>query len=164
MKGANGNGQSADEVVIGSYSSYEEAERVADALADRGLVEHVWIVARDVVIVEEIVGRMTSAKAALYGGSVGAILGLTLGALFGLLDWYAPGRSAILLTLWGLGLGAVNGAIVGVIDHWAHHGTRDFETVTRLEAGTYDVVSDREHAEQASRILREAVGAGAAAG
>jgi hypothetical protein len=149
------------QIVLGSYDSYADAERAVDALADRGFpVDHVSIAARDVVVVEQVVGRMTAVKAALYGASVGGLLGLTVGILFGFLDWLEPITSAFNLGLWGLGLGVGLGALVGLVDHWAHHGTRDFESVSRLEAGSYDVVTDATYAEQASRILRDTVGSG----
>lgn len=149
------------QIVLGSYDSYADAERAVDSLADRGFpVDHISIAARDVVVVEEVVGRMTSVKAALYGASVGGLLGLTVGILFGFLEWLEPITSAFYLGLWGLGLGAGVGALAGLIDHWAHHGTRDFESVWKLDAGSYDVVADATYAEQASRILQETVGSG----
>jgi hypothetical protein len=85
---------------------------------------------------------------------VGALLGLILGLLFGFLNWIAPLTSALVQGLWGLFLGALCGAILGVVGHSVHEGSRDFETVSSMEAGQWDVVTDTSHADEARRILQ----------
>src|SRR5207237_8319588 len=65
------------EVVLASYGLYPEAEKAVDTLSDRAFpVDHVKIVARDVVVVEQVLGRFDYARAALYGASVVALLAL----------------------------------------------------------------------------------------
>ena len=142
------------EVVLASLGSYPEAEKAVDTLSDRGFpVDHVKIVARDVVVVEQVLGRFDYARAALYGASVGALLGLGLGLLFGLLNWIAPLTSGLIQGTWGLVLGALCGAILGVVGHSIHEGGHDFETVSKMEAGRWDVVTDAAHAEEGRRVL-----------
>lgn len=141
--------------VLGSYSSYEHAERTVDALADRRFpVEHVTIVARDLQFVEEVTGRDTLARAAGRTAINGLAFGSFFGLLFGFFAWRDPVYSGLILAVYGAALGAVVGAIMGAIAHRAAQGSHDFVSASGMRAGAYDVLVDAEHHGEAWRILR----------
>jgi hypothetical protein len=59
------------------------------------------------------------------------------------------------LTLGGLLIGAVWGAVLGFFAHWATHGQRDFASTRGLVADRYEVTSDHAHAERARQLLAQ---------
>jgi hypothetical protein len=135
--------------VIGSYSTYEEAQRVVDTLSDRQFpVEHVTIVGRDVRILEKVVGRLTTARAALAGLATGAWIGLFIGLVFWIVTpWFVgPMVSSVLI-------GALFGAAWGAGAHAMTRGRRDFASLRLLDAAAYDITVDEDHAEEALRLL-----------
>ena len=70
---------------VGSYATYEGAQRAVDYLADEQFaVENVTIVGVDLMQVERVLGRLTWAK--VIGGGIvsGAWLGVFLGLLLGI--------------------------------------------------------------------------------
>lgn len=145
--------------LLSSFSDYAGAQAVVDRLSDAGFpVENVAIVGHNVRIVEQVTGRMTSARAAGYGAASGAWFGLLIGLLFGLLS---PGPVWLWLMLWGLVLGAVWGAVFGFVGHWATRGRRDFSSVQKFEAERWDVMVDAEHLLRAQSILGSTGGSAA---
>jgi len=139
---------------VASFTSYAEAERAVDMLADRGFpVERVAIVGQDLQTVEQVTGKLNYPRAAWRGALSGAIPGALIGWLFGLFNWVNPLISAALLALYGLLIGAVIGAIVGLIMYALQGGRRDFESVMVMRPQRYEVVVDDEVAEQAARLL-----------
>ena len=100
--------------VVASYDQYSEAQRAVDYLADRSFpVERVSIVARDLRLVEQVTGRLTTGAAALRGAAAGAVPGALIGLIFGLFDFVTPLVSGLVLAFWGLVTGAVVGVIIG---------------------------------------------------
>src|SRR4051812_10594521 len=141
---------------VATFSSYRDAERAVDFLADRRFpVEHTAIVARDLEYVEQVTGRMTYGRAALSGALSGAMIGLLIGWLFGLFNWFDPVVSAFWLALDGLWFGALVGALMGLITHALTGGRRDFAAVGAMQARHYDVLVDEPFAEAAERVLGE---------
>jgi hypothetical protein len=139
---------------VASYSTYAEAERAVDHLADRRFpVERVSIVGRDLRYVEQVTGRMGYKEAALRGAISGAFVGVLVGWLFGLFDWFEPLLAAAWLAFQGLWFGALVGALVGIGLHALLRGRRDFSSVAAMQADRYDVIADDEVAEEAARIL-----------
>jgi hypothetical protein len=142
--------------VVATYQRYADAQRAVDALSDRGFdVQGLTIEGRGLRIVEHVTGRMNLGRAALQGAASGATLGLLLGVIFGLLNWFAPARSALIIALWGLLIGAFWGALFGLLAHRMSRGTRDFESVSAMEAETYDVTAPSDVAVEARRLLAE---------
>ena len=112
---------------IATFGSYEEAERVVDFLSDHGFpVERTAIVGRDLEYVEQVTGRMTYARAALAGALNGAVIGVLIGWLFALFNWFDPVVSAFWLVVDGLWFGALVGALMGLVMHALSGGRRDF--------------------------------------
>ena len=116
---------SAHYQVLRTEPSYDEAQRLVDRLSDAGFpVEHVRLVGTDLRLVEQVTGRMTYGKAALYGAASGAWLGLLIGLLLGLftvVGWLSVILWAVLLgAVWGLIFGLL-GAVVGyLMGHYAY--------------------------------------------
>ena len=142
--------------VVVSYGSYEEAQRAVDYLSDEGFpVERVSIVAEDLRFVERVTGRRGYGQAALQGASSGAIIGALFGFFVGLFSLLNPAFTALVLLLYGLIFGAIVGAIIGLIGQALSGGRRDFSSVGGMEAGRYNVMTDAEVAEEATRLLAE---------
>lgn len=142
--------------VLREFADYTQAQRLVDRLSDSGFpVEQVQIVGTGIRTVEQITGRVTKGRAALYGAGSGAWLGLLLGLLFGLftvgLTWFS-----ILLT--SLLIGALWGAVFGFLAHWTTRGKRDFNSVQMLEADRYAVQVDVPHLEEAQRLAASVPG------
>ena len=146
--------RSAGRRVIGSYSTYAEAQRAVDYLSDeRFPVEHVSIVGEGLRYVERVTGRRGIAKAAAQGAGSGAVIGALIGFLFGVFSIVDPLTSGLILAFWGLVFGAVLGAILGAIGHAMTGGRRDFSSVNAFEAQRYEVVVDARYAEDAQQLF-----------
>lgn len=140
-----------DRQVIGTYATYEEAQRVVDHLSDAQFpVEETAIVGHDVQLVERITGRLTNARAAAAGAGTGAWLGLFIGLLIGL---FATEATWLGLILGGIVIGAAWGAAFGFFAHWATRGQRDFASARGLVAARYEVTVSWDHAMRARQLL-----------
>jgi hypothetical protein len=140
--------------VIASYTSYEEAQAAVDKLSDEGFpVEHVAIVAEGLRFVEQITGRISWGRAALGGAASGATTGLLIGFIFGLLSLFDPLTNAMFLALWGLGVGAVIGLLLGLGTYALTGGRRDFSSVSGMQADRYNIQVDTDHATKAEHVL-----------
>lgn len=140
-------------ITVGSYSDYAQAQRAVDYLSDEQFpVENVQIVGSDLRSVEQVVGRLTYARAALAGAATGAWFGLFVGLLLGIFSVNGSGWIASVLT--GLVIGLVFGALFGLISFAATRGRRDFSTSGRMiVAGRYDVLCNPPVAEEAKAHL-----------
>ncbi|MGC4896305.1 general stress protein [Micromonospora sp. DT31] len=137
-------------VTIGSYPDYPSAQRVVDYLADnRFPVERTSIVGTDLTLVETVMGRLTTGRAALVGAGTGAWFGLFIGLLFGIFT--AGNWLAVILV--GLVIGAIWGAVFGAVAHAMTGGQRDFTSASSLRAARYAVTVDADRAEQARQLL-----------
>jgi hypothetical protein len=142
---------------IATYPSYREAERAVDWLSDQGFaVERAAIVGTGLRSVEQIVGRVTTARAALAGVAQGALIGLLFALLFGL---FFTGPDFLGLLIYALVAGALFGAIFGALAHAALGGRRDFASTRTTEAERYELQVDDEVADEARRLI-EAIPAG----
>jgi hypothetical protein len=137
-------------VQVAAYPNYGEAQRAIDYLSDQGFpVQYTSIVGTGLHLVEQVLGRMTTGRAALSGAGAGAWLGLLIGLLLGLFS--VGGWLAVVVT--ALLIGAVWGAILGAIAHAALRGQRDFSSRSRLEATEYAVNVTGQYADQARQML-----------
>ena len=115
---------------------YAQAQSIVDRLSDGGFpVEHLRIVGTGITSVEQVTGRLTKGRAAGLGAAAGAWWGPLIGLLF---SFFVIGPWFVML-LTALVLGAVGGALVGFVSHWATGGRRDFSSVRGLEAARYEV-------------------------
>lgn len=139
--------------VIATYADYSDAQRLVDHLSDKGFpVQSVQIIGRGLHSVEQVVGRMTTARAALSGLVSGALLGVLFGALLGIfiedVDWWKP-------LLVGAAFGALWGAITGAIGHAVTKGKRDFASVQSMKADRYEVHVAPDKAQQAIALAAQ---------
>ena len=155
--------------VVATFDDYAAAQKAVDYLSDEKFpVEHAAIVGRGLKFVEQVTGRLNWGRALLNGLASGASTGLFIGLLLALfipnvepvlneagevINYAAvPGLNWSLL-LWGLGIGAVVGAILNAIAYALTAGKRDFTSVGAMRAETYDVLIDADHADEAERVL-----------
>ncbi|HEY2793343.1 MAG TPA: general stress protein [Micromonosporaceae bacterium] len=137
-------------VRVASYPTYAQAQRAVDYLSDNQFpVGKAAIVGSDLSLVENVIARVTTAKAALSGALGGAWFGLFIGLLFGLFSR----RSWWEVVFTGLVVGAIWGAIFGALAHAATRGVRDFISRSSLAAGSYEVMVQPDSAEQARTML-----------
>lgn len=137
-------------VTIATYENYADAQRAVDYLSDNGFpVEHTAIIGTDLRLVEKVLGRLTTARAAMAGAASGAWFGLFFGLIVGIFTnagWLWLIIAAVLI-------GAAWGAIFGAIAHAATGGRRDFTSRSALQASQYAVTVDAEHADDARHKL-----------
>ncbi|WP_020580213.1 general stress protein [Actinopolymorpha alba] len=137
---------------VGSYPRYVEAQRAVDFLSDNNFpVENVTIVGSDLKLVERVTGRLTQGRAIAIGAGGGAWWGLFVGILLSL--FARSGASAIFLVIFGIVIGALFGVIFGWLAYRATGGHRDFTSRTQVVAGTYDVLCEPKHADEARNLL-----------
>ncbi|KJK43840.1 membrane protein [Lentzea aerocolonigenes] len=135
---------------IGSYATYEEAQRAVDHLADNDFpVADVTIVGIEPMIVERVTGRLTWGRVLGAGAASGAWLGLFVGLLLGL---FSTGGALAPIVV-GLVAGTVFGLASAAARYGATRGRRDFASVTQLVAGRYDVLSQPRNAERGKEML-----------
>ncbi len=144
------NAGALETVELRECGSYAEAQRLVDGLSDKGFpVQHVRIVGRGLHSVEQVIGRMTKGRAALYGTGTGAWFGLFVGLLLAL---FAGGTGALVAVLGSMLIGAFWGGLFGFVAHWATGGNRDFVSEGRLAATRYVVEVDAGHLDEAKNI------------
>jgi hypothetical protein len=140
--------------VVASYTTYRDAERAVDHLADNKFpVEHVAIVGRDLALVEQVTGRFGWGDAILRGALSGALVGALVGWLLFAFDWVTPIVARGWLIVDGLWVGTLAGIAFGLIVHAVTGGRRDFTSVPTMAAAHYDVLVDEELAAEAERLL-----------
>jgi hypothetical protein len=136
---------------VASGPEYAEAERAVDWLSDHGFpVERVAIVGTGLRSVEQVVGRVTTRRAAAMGAAQGAWVGLLFGLLFGL---FFTGTAFFGVVLYGLVAGIVWGSLWGALVQYSQRGRRDFGSVTETRAERYEVQVDDDVAGEAERLL-----------
>ncbi len=139
---------------VARFDDYESAQRAVDRLSDDGFpVEKLDVVGSDLRLVERVTGRLTKVQAA----GAGAVSGLWLGLLFGmLLGLFTSGHSFFAVVATGIAFGALGGAVFGFATHAATRGRRDFSSVRGLTAAHYDLIAREGTAERARVMLSEA--------
>jgi hypothetical protein len=142
---------------IATFDNYADAQRTVDLLSDEDFpVEHVAIVGHGLRYVEQVAGRMTTARAALMGALQGATIGAVFGLVVAIIFTLRPNPSAWLLVLYGIVAGGALGAVFGALTHAATGGERDFTSVRGMQAERFEVLVDEEVAGHALDILRSA--------
>jgi len=138
------------------YDDYETAQRTVDFLADEKFpVEHCMIVGTDLKRVERITGRLTTGRVLLGGALSGVWLGLLIGLVLAL---FAEGSVAAMV-LSAVAFGAFFGAVWAVVGYAATRGRRDFSSVTQVVATRYEVLVEHKVAAQAREVLARLPGA-----
>lgn len=145
--------ESARTEVLQTTSEYATAQELVDRLSDGGFpVEHTAIVGTDLRMVEDVTGRKRYGRAALEGAGSGALIGLLIGLFLSIFTlWETVVSWFAVLVTWTV-LGAVVGAVLGMLTHAMHRGRRDFSSNARMVPGRYDVVVAADRADEARRI------------
>ena len=141
---------SAATVSVATYPDYALAQQAVDYLSDNEFpVQKTSIVGTDLRLVENVLGRMTTVRAAMAGAASGAWFGLFIGLFFGIFgnsNWFG-------LIFLGLLIGAAWGAIFGAIAQAMTGGRRDFTSRSSLQASQYAVVVEADEADTARQLL-----------
>ena len=136
---------------IATYTSYQEAERAVDLLSDQRFpVNRIAIVGTGLRSVEQVVGRLTTGRAALTGAGQGALIGLFIAVLFGL---FFTGPGFLGLLAYTVIFSAILGAMFWAIWHAAQGGGRDFASIAGTYADRYELQVDEDVADEARRLL-----------
>ncbi|MDL4813107.1 general stress protein [Actinomadura opuntiae] len=139
------------QVVVGSYPTYDKAQRAMDFLADQDFpVAKSAIIGSDLRTVETIVARLTWARAAAGGAGSGAWFGLLVSLLLGL---FGSGANPVLLAVGGAVYGALFGAVFALVAYAGSRGRRDFVSRRDLVAARYDIVTEPDVADDARNLL-----------
>jgi hypothetical protein len=148
--GATGAAAAVPTVSVATYPDYALAQQAVDYLSDNQFpVEKTSIVGTDLRLVENVLGRMTTVRAALAGAASGAWFGLFIGLFLGIFsdsNWFG-------LIFLGLLIGAAWGAIFGAIAQAMTGGRRDFTSRSSLQASQYAVVVEADVADGARQLL-----------
>jgi hypothetical protein len=132
------------------FTTYEEAQALVDRLSDAGFpVERLRIVGTGIRSVEQVTGRLTTGRATAGGAFTGAWFGVLMGLILSLFT-IAFAWPAVLLG--SLIVGAIWGAVLGFVVHWATGGRRDFSSVHGLAADRYGVQVDAGYEAEAARV------------
>ena len=135
---------------IGSYDTYQEAQRAVDYLADNEFPVHdVTIVGVEPMLVERVSARLTWGRVLSSGAASGAWLGLFVGLLLSLFTT-TGGLGPILI---GLASGIVFGLVSAAVRYGATKGQRDFVSHSQLVARRYDVLCKPRNAELGRTLL-----------
>jgi hypothetical protein len=137
-------------ISVASYPDYAQAQKAVDYLSDNKFpVQKTSIVGTDLRLVENVLGRLTTLRAAGAGAASGAWFGLFIGLLLGIFsnsNWFAVIFVCLII-------GAIWGAIFGAIAQAATGGRRDFTSRSSLQASQYGVIVEADAAEEARALL-----------
>ena len=135
---------------VGSYATYEEAQRAVDYLADSEFtVQDVTIVGVDLMLVERVLTRLTWGRVIGSGAASGAWFGLFVGFLLSLFS----SQGLLVPIIVGLGTGVLFGVVFAVAQYASTRGRRDFSSASQLVARQYDVLCRPNTAERARDLL-----------
>ncbi|MBT1002918.1 ECF transporter S component [Paenarthrobacter sp. DKR-5] len=139
---------------IGSYTSYLDAQKAVDYLADHQFpVQHVSIVGNDLKMVEQVTGKLSYPRVALNGALTGVWFGLLIGMLLSFFgSGSAQGPFSIITSVL---MGAAFWMLFGVVTYAMQRGKRDFTSTNRVLASSYDVIVGSEFAGEARRLLQQ---------
>lgn len=137
---------------VGSYTSYLDAQKAVDYLADQQFqVNLVSIVGNDLKMVEQVTGKLSYPRVALTGALQGIWFGLFVGLL---LSFFSPTPSGFGMVPVSMMIGAGFWMLFGIISYAAQRGKRDFTSTSQVIASSYHVIVAREASAEAWRLLQ----------
>lgn len=141
---------------IGSYTSYLDAQKAVDYLADEKFpVRHVSIVGNDLKMVERVTGKLSYPRVALTGAMTGAWFGLFIGVMLSFFDSSSNAGAPFSNVLTSILLGAALWMLFAIIGYAAQRGKRDFTSTNQVLASSYDVIVTPDVAGEARRLLAQ---------
>lgn len=139
------------ETLLESYRTYDAVEHAIDHLSDEGFpVEYLRVVGQGVTTVEQVEGRMTTARSTAKGAGVGVWTGLLFGLL---LTVFLPASTVAGPVLVGIAFGALWGGALGFVAHYSTGGRRDFVSRKSIQASRYDLMVEQDFEDQAREKL-----------
>ncbi|MDQ0866091.1 hypothetical protein QF036_003672 [Arthrobacter globiformis] len=137
---------------VGSYTSYLDAQKAVDYLADQQFPVHlVSIVGNDLKMVERVTGRLSYPRVALSGALSGMWFGLFVGVM---LSFFTPAGGTFSIISSVL-MGAAFFMLFGIVTYAMQRGKRDFTSTSQVVATSYDVIVAFEAAHEARRLLQQ---------
>ncbi|MDR6686947.1 hypothetical protein J2Y41_002510 [Arthrobacter sp. 1088] len=137
---------------VGSYTSYLDAQKAVDYLADQQFPVHlVSIVGNDLKMVERVTGRLSYPRVALSGALSGMWFGLFVGVM---LSFFTPAGGTFSIITSVL-MGAAFFMLFGIATYATQRGKRDFTSTSQVVATNYDVIVAIEAAHEARRLLHQ---------
>lgn len=146
---------------IGVYTSYADAQRAVDSLADRDFpVANLAIVGTDLKLIERVTGRKTWGTVLTQG----VANGLSTSFMVALIMWFLdPGRSLVSIFLTALLVGVLIGLVFAVIGHALTRGQRDFTSISQTIPSKFEILCEHKVAIEARQLLSQTPDARAAA-
>jgi hypothetical protein len=137
---------------VGSYTSYLDAQKAVDYLADQQFPVHlVSIVGNDLKMVERVTGRLSYPRVALSGALSGMWFGLFVGVM---LSFFTPAGGTFSIISSVL-MGAAFFMLFGIVTYAMQRGKRDFTSTSQVVATNYDVIVAFEVSHEARRLLQQ---------
>jgi hypothetical protein len=137
---------------IGSYDSYEGAQKAVDHLAGSDFpVTDVTIVGVEPLLVERIAGKLSWSRVLSGSAMSGAWFGLFLGLM---LTFFTPSAGVLPIVI-GLVAGVAFNLLFGALGYAANKGKRGFISQSQLVARRYDVLSQPRTAEKGRELLAD---------
>lgn len=145
---------------VAAYPTYAQAAASVEYLGKHDFaLQDVTIVGSDLQLVERVTGKLTAGKLAAAGAASGAWMGLFVGLV---MTMFSQTKSLLALIVFTIAIGAVFGAIMGLLGYSMTKGRRDFTSASQVVARRYDVLCEPRTAEQARALLAQMqMGAGA---
>jgi len=146
---------------IGVYTSYADAQKAVDSLADQNFpVANLAIVGTDLKLVERVTGRKTWGTVIQQGMLSGLSTALMIAVILFLFD---PTRDFFGLLIEALLIGLVIGVGFAALGHRMSGGRRDFTSVSQTIPSKFEILCEHKVAAQARDLLARGPGAGSAA-
>lgn len=137
---------------IGSYDSYEAAQKAVDHLASSEFpVTDVTIVGVEPMLVERIAGRLNWSRVLSSSAMSGAWFGLFLGLM---LTFFTPNAGVLPIVI-GLVAGVAFNVLFGALGYAANKSKRGFISQSQLVARRYDVLAQPRTAEKGRELLAD---------
>ena len=138
---------------VAAYPTYAQASAAVEYLGKHDfMVQDVTIVGSDLQLVERVTGKLTAGKLAAAGAASGAWMGLFVGLV---MTMFSQTKSLLALVVFTVAIGAVFGAIMGLLGYSMTKGRRDFTSASQVVARRYDVLCEPRTAEQARTLLAQ---------
>jgi hypothetical protein len=139
-----------EQVSLGSYTTYAEAQSVVDYLADHHFeVQATQIIGSDLLMVEQVTGRLTWPRALLSGVASGAWFGVFVGLLLSILSTTTFLRAMA----WGLSWGVLFGGVFAAVGYGMTGGRRDFTSRSVTVPSRFEVLVAAGHSDHARTVL-----------
>jgi len=139
---------------VGTYETHAEARAAVSALAEAGFpIRRSRIVGEGVRLVEYVTGRQRLWAAIAESASVGGIVGALFTLVLGVFDLVELTISEAGLVAWGVVVGLVAGALIGLIGFAFSRSRSDFSSVATAEASHYTVEVAADYADRARSII-----------